>query len=108
MALAKGDGPGAIAALSRATKLDPVAPRPRFVLARARLAAGDLGEAAFQLDRYVQLAPKDPNGYVERARVARQAGDRAGVIESLRRGEAAVPGFPWAQVRGRLESGALH
>jgi len=98
LALAKGERKAAIEALSRASKCAPSAPTPRFVLARAYLAADALGEAAFQLDRYIALAPKDPNGYLERARVAHRARDRAGVEAHLAKGRAAVPGFPWDRV----------
>ena len=77
LALAKGETAAAAKALSGATKRSPSAPEIRRVLARALMALGDLGEAAFQLDRYIALAPKDPNGYLERARVAHRAGDRS-------------------------------
>ena len=95
LAMAKGQYAAAIKALTVATKCAPTAPPPRFALARAHLATRSLGEAAFQLDRYIALAPRDPNGYLERARVAHQADDRSGLQRIVSRGRAAVPGFPW-------------
>jgi len=80
----RGQHSQAVTQLLEAIRLDPAYTAPRILLGASLLALGRVGEARAQLERAVQLAPREPLARVQLAKVCERAGDRVGAVEQYR------------------------
>ena len=92
-----GDGPAAAQDFKRILKIDGRHVESLWRLARLALDAGDAGQSAACLARFVAAAPDDAraaDARLELATAYEATGDRARAIETLRRAAALRPGDP--------------
>ncbi len=102
------DWAAALGDLRVARALRPGLAETLLVEGRVLRASGELAEARTALDRYVALTPRDARGYVARARLLAELGERAGAVDDYGLAIACSdPAAPDLYVeRARLEAAA--
>lgn len=103
-ALARGDGPAALAAAHEAVAAQPDDARALHLLSLAQRMSGDDAAAAESLDRAIVLEPDNPRLHLAQALLALAGGRKAAAALALDRAVAANPNALLAYVLRGLEA----